>query len=482
MSEPEANNIYIFDAKAHGQDVAENARLKEENARLMQEIAEMRIRRNEVLIANDTACRSLLGALPLSTMAITGIEQLAQRAAEWINELQTQLAAARQRLPELETELALAREAARNIQENSAESIKALREAHFETQARIKELEAQNAQQSEQITASIANTNDAMEQWMKASAQVVEAEQTLKRGQFAMAQLEKEMEYQEHHTGLATKGWQRSRAQLAATEEALAQVQRESAALREERDEDGAHMRAIGDEINRAFTQLQVAFPDSPNNPTHLVGLAIHARDEINRLRAERDKLQERSAILTRQIDIKRDELRRADQDHNDAYTILREAFPQPSQINSLIGLARAAVEHTQELKRELHKTTRRAERAEHHWSETERRLEAARQVWANTKKAKATALVIQLKRDLEAAKKEVGTWKTGTDYMTAKCERLKREAKEREGELAVARKVCEAAVEWAAPGSAIVESAIDLKEAVRAYREQTNNQQPQGE
>ncbi len=384
MNEPQSNNI---DAKAHGQVLAENARLKEENA-------DMRRRRNDVLIANDTAWRSLIGALPPSTMVITGIEQLAQRAAERIKELEKHNAQLKERLFKAE-------EAARNIQENSAESIKALRDAHFEAQDHIKELRAEckrlrhdnnnwqclqvvfditydknrllrrqlaeadaaikivqeeNERLKEQVSASIANTNEAMEQWMKATALQ------------ERAKLAAQLSIAEEALGAVRQDNARLGAQLAASEEALAQVQQESAALRE-----------------------------------------------------ERDKLQERSAILLRQLDIKRDELRRADQDHNGAYAILREAFPkQPRRVglDTLIVLARAAVDKIAILKE-------RSERGRLRAMQTNNRLRE---------------------------------------------------------ELKAARKVCDAVVKWAAPGSAIVEATIDLQEAVRGIREQTTNQQPQGE
>src|SRR5262245_15128680 len=92
----------------------ENTSLTQGNARLTQENADMRRRRNEVLIANYNAQRSLLGALPTAANVITGIEQLAQRAAERIRELERQWR-------EIGAQLAEAQQAARNIQENSAE-------------------------------------------------------------------------------------------------------------------------------------------------------------------------------------------------------------------------------------------------------------------------------------------------------------------------------------------------------------------------
>jgi len=272
------------------------------------------------------------------------------------------------------------------------------------------------------------------------------------------------------------------------------------AVLRQESDE-------ARDIIARAFTQLHVAFPDSPNDRAHLVGIAIHARDEINRLRADREAERIEGNCMTKKK------------------ITLREARDSAMKISEETD-ARLAEERRAELKAQLAEAKQlrlsylwRAEEAEARAASALRekaeavRLaalarqesEALRRDLLDTEKTlkRGQFAIAQLNKELEYQKHLNGMalsgWKRSqdtarsahADFMTLdrKARNCLRQADADNAalreELKAARQVADAAVKWGDLTNSPIEcmeASVRLQQAVRAYREQNNNQQPQGE
>lgn len=310
MSEPQADKIYVFDEKAHGQVLRENVELRAEINQL-----------KERLFSADTVARTIQenGATTIKELRDALADAL-ERITEEVKLLTAEQNAhglTKRQLAAAEEALARQKERARTGRLHAMQTRTRLSEALAETE---RNLDVRNTQ--------LALTEKARR----------ELEKTLERGQFAIAQLTRDLDYQKHLASVATAGWKRSQEEndklrrlVASTDEALAQVQQESAVLRNQ----WADAQA---ELGRVLQELQRALP--PSTLPNISDLARLAAELIKQLRAEKaEAYEDRHHLLQAQAKA--------------AYHLRNAAPEETACIATLDGLAFAAADRIAVLRKE---------------------------------------------------------------------------------------------------------------------------------